>query len=138
MSSSGGVVLLVEDEPSVTEALTFTLESRGYQCVTATTMREGVDALGRYDVRVLVTDIMMPAGASFQDIDASETGFHFISLVQRNWPGLPIVCLSVIGDQDKIQALTDQGVRYLRKGETPLSTAVEVISAVASGRRIRL
>ena len=131
-------MLLVDDEPSDNMALTFTLESRGYQCITATNMKEGLAALSRYDVRVLVTDIMMPAGVGFDSVDASETGFHFISIVQENWPGLPIVCISVIGDQEKIQALIDKRVRYIRKGETLRSTAVEVITAVALGRRIRL
>jgi DNA-binding NarL/FixJ family response regulator len=138
MTEQHGVVLLVDDEPSLTEALAFTLESRGYQCLIATDMTTGAAALRSHPVKVLVTDIMMPAGPSFGNVDASEAGFHFIEFVQKSWPRLPIVCLSVIGDQDKIRSLTDRGVRYLRKGETPLSTAVEVISAVASGRKIRL
>jgi len=138
MTEEHEIVLLVDDEPALTEALAFTLESRGYQCVIATDMTEGVAALRQHRVKVLVTDIMMPAGPSFKGVDASEAGFHFIEFVQRIWPLLPIVCLSVIGDQDKISSLTERGVRYLRKGETPLSTAVEVISAVASGRQIRL
>lgn len=137
MTDQKGVILLVDDEPSLIDALAFTLESRGYQCLTATDMTEGIAALRRQPVRVLVTDIMMPSGASFGKVDASEAGFHFIELVQKSWPHLPIVCLSVIGDQEKIRSLTGRGVRYLRKGETPLATAVEVISAVASGRKIR-
>jgi len=138
MTEQHGVVLLVDDEPSLIEALAFTLESRGYQCLLATDVTQGIAALRRYPVGVLVTDIMMPAGPSFGNVDASEAGFYFIEFVQKSWPGLPIVCLSVIGDQDKISSLRHRGVRYLRKGETPLSTAVEVISAVASGRSIRL
>jgi CheY-like chemotaxis protein len=138
MTGQRGVVLLVDDEPSLSEALAFTLESRGYQCLIATDMTQGIAALQFNAVDVLVTDIMMPAGPSFGDIDSSEAGYYFIEFVQKNWPRLPIVCLSVKGEQDKIRSLTRRGVRYLRKGETPLSTAVEVISAVASGRKIRL
>jgi DNA-binding NarL/FixJ family response regulator len=138
MSYARDIILLVDDEPTLTEALAFTLESRGYRCVTATDMTEGAVALRKYQVKILVTDIMMPGGTSFPNVDTSESGFRFIDFVQRNWPRLPIVCLSVIGDPDKIRALTKQGIRYLRKGETPLSTAVEVITAVASGRKLRL
>lgn len=134
---SNDVILLVDDEPALAEALSFMLESRGFACMIATNMSEGVAALSKYVVRVLVTDIMMPAGLRFDDVDSSEAGFHLINFVQKNWPGIPIICLSVIGDQHKIQSLVDQGVRYLRKGETPLATAVEVITAVALGRRIR-
>jgi DNA-binding NarL/FixJ family response regulator len=132
------VVLLVDDEPWFSEALAFTLESRGFECVTATDMTSAVAALGEHLVTVLVTDIMMPGGPGFPKIEASEAGFHFIEFVQKNWPRLPIICLSVIGDQAKIASLSERGVRYLRKGETPLATAVEIITAVAHGRRIRL
>ena len=136
--SGYGVVLLVDDEPWFSEALAFTLESRGFECIIATDMSLAVAALRTHQASVVVTDIMMPAGSAFPKIDASESGFKFIEFVQKNWPGLPIVCLSVIGYQTKIDSLMDRGVRYLRKGETPLGTAVEIISAVATGRRIRL
>jgi DNA-binding NarL/FixJ family response regulator len=130
--------LLVDDEPWYTRALQETLESRGFECLTATDITEGVKALEAGDVSVLVTDIMMPAGKLFPGVDSSESGFRFIEYVQEHWPRLPIVCLSVIADQAKIILLTNQGVRYLRKGETPLSTAVEIISAVAAGRRVKI
>ncbi len=130
-------ILLVDDEPWFTQALAAALESRGSECIVATDLTEGVKALQRHDISALVTDIMMPPGQLFPKVDANESGFHFIEHVQEHWPRLPIVCLSVIADQAKIRFLTKRGVRYLRKGETPLSTAVEVISAVAEGRRVR-
>jgi DNA-binding response OmpR family regulator len=138
MNTRDGVILLVDDEPSLSQALAFTLESQGFECLSVSDMSAGYNALKRYNIRAVVTDIMMPAGPLFADIDSSEAGFHFIEIVQNEWPRLPIVCLSVIGDRDKIHMLTKRGVRYLRKGETPLSTAVEVIAAVAAGRNIRL
>jgi DNA-binding NarL/FixJ family response regulator len=130
-------ILLVDDEPWFTQALTVTLESRGLECITATDMTAGIEALRLHDFSAVVTDVMMPPGRSFPRIDASESGFYFIEHLQQHWPRLPIVCLSVIADQAKIRFLTRRGVRYLRKGETPLSTAAEVISAVAEGRRVR-
>ena len=131
-------IVLVDDEPGFIQALVCSLEARGFDCVTATNMTEGVKALQRNEPSVLVTDIMMPPGEAFKKVDANESGFHFIEYVQEHWPRLPIVCLSVIADHAKIRLLTRRGVRYLRKGETPLSTAVEIITAVATGRRVRL
>jgi DNA-binding NarL/FixJ family response regulator len=130
-------ILLVDDEPSFVQALTTTLESNGVECITATDMTEGIKALQRYDVSAVITDVMMPPGPSFAHVDANECGFHFIEYVQEHWPRLPIVCLSVIADQAKIRFLARRRVQYLRKGETPLSTAVEVIMAVAEGRYLR-
>ncbi len=130
-------ILFVDDEPSSIRALTTALEFRGAECIIATDMSEGFKELQRQDISALVTDIMMPAGRSFPKIDANESGLHLIEQVQEHWPRLPIVCLSVIADQAKIRFVTKRGVRYLRKGETPLSTAVEVIIAVAEGRRVK-
>jgi CheY-like chemotaxis protein len=138
MSEAKGLIVLVDDEPALAEALAFTLEALGFECVRATDMTSGVSALKKHVASALVTDIMMPAGEQFAGIDSTETGFRFIDYVQGNWPRLPIICLSVIGDEAKIRSLTKRGVRYLRKGETPLSTAVEVITAIASGRRPKL
>ena len=130
-------IVLVDDEPAF--ALVYSLEARGFHCVTATDMTEGVKALQKNEVSALVTDIMMPPGEAFKKVDAAEAGFNFIAqYVQDHWPRLPIVCLSVIADHAKIRLLTRRGVRYLRKGEGPLSTAVEIITAVAEGRRIKL
>jgi CheY-like chemotaxis protein len=131
-------VLLVDDEPGLSQALAFTLESKGFECLIATDMSAGVTALEKHEVAVLVTDIMMPAGARFKKIDSSEAGFELINYVKKNWPRLPIVCLSVIADQGKIGSLTSRGVHYLRKGETPLDTAVDLIAKVARGRRFNV
>lgn len=138
MSSAAGIILLVDDEPWLTQALLFSLEAAEFECVAATDVSEAMQIMRSRKVRALVTDIMMPGGADYPEIDSSDAGFHLIKLVRSAWRDVPIVCLSVIGDQKKINSLTRQGIRYLRKGETPLSTAVEVVTAVATGRRIRL
>jgi CheY-like chemotaxis protein len=133
-------ILLVDDEPNYVDALVATLESNGIRCITAKNMTEGVRVLETQyaDVAAVVTDIMMPPGPSFSHVNAGECGFEFIEHVQQNWPRLPIICLSVIADQARIRFLARRRVKYLRKGETPLSTAVEVITAVAEGRTGRL
>jgi DNA-binding NarL/FixJ family response regulator len=137
MNGTRALVLLVDDEPSLSEALAVTLESRGFESLRATDMTAGVTALECHPIDVLVTDIMMPAGERFPNVDSTEVGFAFIEYVHAHWPRLPIVCLSVIADGGRVRTLKRRGVRFLRKGETPLSTAVEVITAVASGRRPR-
>jgi DNA-binding NarL/FixJ family response regulator len=130
-------ILLVDDEPWSIQALIASLESRGIECVIATDMAAGVKALQHHNISAVVTDVMMPPDQSSSKGDASESGFRFIEHIKEHWPGLPVVCLSVIADSAKIRFLTRRGVRYLRKGETTLSTAVEVITAVAEGRRVR-
>jgi CheY-like chemotaxis protein len=107
MNAANKKVLLVDDEPSLSsEPLAFSLESRDFDCIITTDMSSAVTALEQNQIAVVVTDIMMPSGKRFTKIDSAETGFHFIEYVKKHWPTLPIVCLSVIGDQAKIKRLT--------------------------------
>ena len=137
MTPRGLTALLVDDEPGFIESLILSLESRELTCLSARNVTEGINILEQTQVNILVTDIMMPGGARFAEVDAAEAGFHLIDYVQEHWPKIPIVCLSVIGDQARIRLLKRRGIRYLRKGETPLSTAIEVIVSVARGKGIR-
>ncbi len=126
-------ILFVDDEPVSTEALRAVLEADGFRCKSLTDVTAAMSFLRREDVSVLVSDIMMPGGDDFPEIDSSEAGFNLVSLVQREFPDVSIICLSVIGDQDKINKLKRRGVQYLRKGETPLGTAVKLIESKATG-----
>ena len=127
-------ILFVDDEPWGHESLRYALESQGYECVTATDMSSAITALRAHDFSAVVTDIMMPGGPDYSNIDSQEVGFHFVELLREHWPRTPVICLSVIGDQIKIRGLKRKRVQYLRKGEVPLSTAVDVISRAATGR----
>jgi CheY-like chemotaxis protein len=137
MTTHSLTALLVDDEPGFIEALVLSLESRELTCLSARNVTEGIKILEQTQVDILVTDIMMPGGASFVGVDAAEAGFHLIDYVQDHWPKIPIICLSVIGDQARIRLLRKRGIRYLRKGETPLSTAVEIILSIARGKGLR-
>jgi DNA-binding NarL/FixJ family response regulator len=96
-------------------------------------MSSALNIIRKDKINVLVTDIMMPSGETFPNVDSSEAGFHFVHLVRRDYPDISVICLSVIGDQKKIQELKKRGVLYLRKGETPLNTAAKLIESKATG-----
>lgn len=126
-------ILFVDDEPFSTEPLRLVLEAKGFDCASRTDMSEAMEFIRKWEVSVLVSDIMMPSGKDFPEIDSSETGFHLVSMVREEFPEIRIICLSVIGDQSKIEKLKKRGVLYLRKGETPLNTAVDLIESKATG-----
>lgn len=126
-------ILFVDDEPASIQVLRMLLEARDYECVCRRDMTSALNYLRSNKVSVLVSDIMMPTGPDFPEIDSSEAGFHLVSMVRKEFPLLGIICLSVIGDQGKINALKRKKVLYLRKGETPLDTAVRLIESKATG-----
>lgn len=126
-------ILFVDDEPISTEPLRLLLEAKGFDCVSLTDMSAAMEFLRKWEVSVLVSDIMMPSGDAFPEIDSSETGLHFMLMVREQFPEVRVICLSVIGDQTKILKLKKQGALYLRKGETTLDTAARLIESKATG-----
>jgi CheY-like chemotaxis protein len=132
MTKSQHTILFVDDEPWFNAPLRETLQARGFNCASCTDVASALQFLAKNEVSVLVTDIMMPAGAGGPAVDSAEAGFAFVAEVHGKWPHLSIICLSVIGDQKKIRALKKEGVLYLRKGETPLQTAVSLIASKAT------
>jgi len=133
-NKSNYTILFVDDEPWLSDALRFSLEGRGYNCISKTNMTDAWAVIERQSIDVIVTDIMMPAGTGFPGVDASSAGFHFVRKIRQQWPRVAIICLSVIADAEKIQELKRQNILYLRKGETPLETAIALIEAKATGR----
>jgi CheY-like chemotaxis protein len=121
MSSESYTILFVDDEPWLSQSLFLSLEARGYLCVSKSNMTDGLAYIEKNCVDLLVTDIMMPAGDAFPNVDSSSTGFHFVRAVRRQSPRMPIICLSVIGDVEKIEELKRQNILYLRKGELRLT-----------------
>lgn len=134
MSNGTATILFADDEPWLNEALRLSLEAQGFKCISVTNMTEAVRILEAESVKVLVTDIMMPSGEDFPDVDPSSAGFSLVRLAQRKFPEVSLICLSVIGDPRKIAELKRQRVLYLRKGETTLETAIKLISSKATGR----
>lgn len=126
-------ILFVDDEPYLQEALIAFLEDDNIQCVSTSNVTEAWKYMKSNEVAGLVTDIMMPGGKDFPDIDSSSAGFRLIDMVLNEFPNIGIVCLSVIGDQNKIDKLKRLNVLYLRKGETNLDKAIKTIKSKTTG-----
>jgi CheY-like chemotaxis protein len=133
-SDSQYTILFVDDEPWLSEPLRFSLEGLGFQCLSTQDASEAWDELEEGGIDVVVTDIMMPGGELFQDVNSQEMGYELIRRIRVKWKSQAIICLSVIGDVERIQELKKQNVLYLRKGETPLQTAINLIKSKATGK----
>ncbi len=126
-------ILFVDDEPWGTEALRLKLEGRGFICETAMDMSSALKLMDKEKYELVVTDIMMPAGEDFPDVESFKTGIIFSEKIRQKYPDIQIICLSVIGDQKIINSLMQKGVLYLRKGETSLDVASKLIESKAKG-----
>jgi two-component system cell cycle sensor histidine kinase/response regulator CckA len=108
---NGELILVVDDEPSIREVAKETLMAFGYEVVTA---NDGTDALAqfaanRHDVRVVITDMMMP----FMDGPAT------IRALKKLDPGVRIIATSGLKANSRHAEISQLGVNtFLTKPYT--------------------
>lgn len=80
-------VLIVDDEPSVGDALRLVLESRGYEVVLVTKGIDGIDQARQRRFGFSVVDLFL------KDI----SGFQVIENIHKHQPEIPIVLMTAHG-----------------------------------------
>jgi two-component system catabolic regulation response regulator CreB len=102
-------VLVVEDEPSVVEAVRYALETEGFAAVCVSTCAEGLRRVEEGGVDLAVLDVGLPDGS----------GFDLCRAVRQRFD-LPIVFLTARReDVDKVLGLELGGDAYLEKPFSP-------------------
>jgi two-component system, OmpR family, KDP operon response regulator KdpE len=102
---SGGLVLVVDDEPQILRALTTNLRGAGYDVVTPAT---GEDALAQAATRspdAVILDLVLP------DLSGVE-----VCRQLRAWSEVPVIVLSAVGEEGaKVSALDAGADDYVTK-----------------------
>ena len=98
--ASLGVILLVDDEPNVTEAMKRSLRREPFTFVTASSGKEALDILASRQVDVVISDEQMPGMA----------GSQLLTLVRQKYPRTVRMILSG-------QASVEAAVRAINEGE---------------------
>jgi CheY-like chemotaxis protein len=87
-------VLIVEDDRDIRESLQEILEFEGYEVLTATNGKEGVEALSRMPRPCLILlDLMMPVMNGWQFLEAQKSN-HCLATI-------PVVVVSAVSERDK-------------------------------------
>lgn len=98
-------VLIIDDEPQIRRALRAGLERGGYTVMAAATGEEGLDMASLHPPDLVILDLAMPG-----------TDGYAVCEELRKWTKIPIIVLSVRGDEeDKIKALDSGADDYLTK-----------------------
>lgn len=98
-------VLVIEDDPAITNLIRTTLETQDYQYHTARTGAAGLMDAASYNADVIILDLGLP------DMD----GVEIICKV-RGWSTVPIIVVSARNeDYDKVKALDAGADDYLTK-----------------------
>ena len=99
------VILIADDEPKIRMFLRANLEARGYKVYLAQDGVEAVEISGRVLPDLVVLDVNMPR------MDGIEACRQI-----RKWSDMPIIILSVRGDEkDKVRALDEGADDYVTK-----------------------
>jgi PAS domain S-box-containing protein len=122
----GELILVVDDEESIRKVTRTILEKHGYLVVTAA---DGTDALGIFaaqmqEIRVVLTDVMMP----FMD------GVALARVLHRMRPETPLIACSGQCDEAREAKLREAGVRmFLRKPYTRGSLMAALRTVLGGG-----
>jgi two-component system, response regulator FlrC len=99
-------VLIVEDDPELLDALTTTLELKGFDYFGVEAAKEGLAVLEKEAVDIVVSDINMPG----------MNGFELMQEIMRCYPGLPVVLMTAYGQISQAVAAMQSGAAdYLVK-----------------------
>jgi two-component system KDP operon response regulator KdpE len=99
-------ILVVEDQETAVRPLKQSLLNCGYDVVVAYRGREALDTISQWQVDLVVLDLHLP----------DMSGHLVCEALRRQYPTLPIIILSVVGDeQNKVLALQKGADDYVSK-----------------------
>lgn len=85
-------ILIVDDDPDIVESTKVVLESRGYEVISASTGKEGLEKTKQEKPVLIILDIMMEKG---------DTGFDVCRELKkdRSYKNIPILMLTAIKER---------------------------------------
>jgi DNA-binding response OmpR family regulator len=114
-------LLLVEDDRPTSNALRGILSLRGWDVTVATTVREGVEAVGRERFSAVVLDLMLPDGDGEAVLDELRLK------ADPEGPAVPAVVTTGVSDAERIEAVSRRGVAVLLRKPIQLSDLLKAI-----------
>ncbi|MEK7579057.1 MAG: response regulator [Patescibacteria group bacterium] len=113
-------ILLVDDDPSITNPLSERLTGAGYTVFVAHTGTEGLTAALKEHPELILLDIMMP----------EMNGWEMLEELQKDPWGktAPVIILSNMDDMDNVsQAVAHQAHEYIIKGSWTMDDIVRKV-----------
>ncbi|MEX2365120.1 MAG: response regulator [Pseudohongiellaceae bacterium] len=93
-SEEANTLLVVDDEPDILNAIKQTLQSDGYNILTAQNGQDGLEILAKHPVCVIISDQSMP----------EMSGVKFLSRAKELYPG---TIRMVLSDYTELKTITD-------------------------------
>jgi hypothetical protein len=122
---NGELILVVDDEDSIRDVTKTSLESYNYKAITAC---DGIEAIALYaehqdKISVVLTDMVMP----------SMDGVTTIRTLRKINPAVKIIAVSGLASSEKINTITQMGVKAFLSKPYTAKQLLQTISTVKSG-----
>jgi CheY-like chemotaxis protein len=131
---SAKTVLLVDDEQGFLEPLEDALSFEGHVVLKATNVSDALGILAARHIDLITIDVMLDPGSRLAEKVGSHTaGLYLCKAVRDRYPRMHAFCISVISDPVMIREIEALGIRFLRKGETPLRTVLNLLRSRLTG-----
>jgi DNA-binding response OmpR family regulator len=117
-------VLIIEDEPSVADALRVILEDEGFAVVVAANGRDGIAEARRAPFGVTVTDLRLP------DMD----GLEVVGAFREGGLGGAVILITSHGAPEICARARELGAAGVIAKPFPPSTILQLITAALGGR----
>ncbi len=113
--------LVVDDEPQMISIVSFALQTKGFECLTASTAAQAWSLLENHRFHLAVLDIMLPHGS----------GLDLTQRIRSRIGNLPIMLLTARSDvEDRIRGLEAGADDYLTKPFSPMELALRAEALV--------
>lgn len=100
------VVLIIDDDHEICEALQLTLENTGFTVMTTGDARSAIDIVNRINVHMIISDVQMPG----------MDGMEFLRTLKEEKSDIPILLITAYGTIDKaVKAMKYGAVDYIAK-----------------------
>jgi DNA-binding response OmpR family regulator len=116
-------ILIVEDDNFVAEVYLAKLSEMKYEPILAQNGEEGLAALKKNKIDMILLDILMPV----------MSGMEMLEEIKKNkeWENIPVILLTNVGGKESIQKVREMGVKnYLIKSHFTPAEVVEKIESV--------
>jgi two-component system NtrC family response regulator len=85
------MILIIDDDDSITTSLGLLLKQSGYQSLSASTPAEALDTLEQHDISLVLQDM------NFSCKTTGEEGMELLARIKTSWPDLPVILMTAWG-----------------------------------------
>ena len=117
-------VLIVDDDPAVSDVLSEIVTTYGYQAILASSAKEGVSLLAKGGIHLILLDLSMP----------EITGDQFLEFIRKRGMRVPVVVVSAHVDAEKVAALRASGISSVVVKPFEVSDVIDAMEQALQGK----